>query len=552
MVVSATQWMCWEWTLSSGRAYDDPFNRVDVNLVVADRWRVPAFWAGDQTWRFRFAPPEEGRFPFRTECSDESNPDLHGREGIIDVAPYRGSNPILSRGPLRVSAERRYLEHADGTPFFWLGDTWTCAFRRTLRFPADVKVLLTDRVEKGFTVILLTAGLVNGMPWPDPRAENEAGLPWEPDFSTINPAFFDMADLRLQAIVDAGIVPCVQGLWGYYAEWLTEEQVRRHWRYVVARWSHHPVVWSLAGEAMLPFAAYTARSPGEVFPDLQPEEIEEELSRRRKGWSELGRYVRSIDPHGRLISIHPKSPGSSREDVDDPSVLDFVMLQTGHIDRDSVPATVQTVVRAIAAEPPMPVLNGEVAYEGMLEMNRQEIVRHMFWVCMLSGACGHTYGTEGVSLANTPEEPWGAVPHGVAWDDTPWEVAYRYPGSTQVGRAKALLERYPWWKFEPHPEWIEPHWSEDNYFRAYAGGIPGEVRFVYFPPGGLWRREGGFSLEQLESGMTYRAYWSDPATGAEHDRGRVAGDANGSATVGIPPVVQDWVLVLERTGDRGA
>jgi len=39
-----------EWSLKSGRAYADPFNDVELDVVVTgpdgERQRVPAFWAG--------------------------------------------------------------------------------------------------------------------------------------------------------------------------------------------------------------------------------------------------------------------------------------------------------------------------------------------------------------------------------------------------------------------------------------------------------------------------------------------------------------------------
>ena len=47
----------------------------------------------------------------------------------------------------------------------------------------------------------------------------------------------------------------------------------------------------------------------------------------------------------------------------------------------------------------MPVLVGEVDYEGHMMANRQDIQRYMFWSCLLNGAAGHTYGAGG-HLAN--------------------------------------------------------------------------------------------------------------------------------------------------------
>src|SRR5207249_6688611 len=90
------------------------------------------------------------------------------------------------------------------------------------------------------------------------------------------------------------------------------------------------------------------------------------------------------------ITVHPSR--SSRDSVDDASVVDFDMLQTGHGDRSSVPNTVNGVRRSLESSPKMPVLVGEVCYEGIQEASREEIQRFMFWSCLLNGAGGHTYG----------------------------------------------------------------------------------------------------------------------------------------------------------------
>jgi len=47
------------------------------------------------------------------------------------------------------------------------------------------------------------------------------------------------------------------------------------------------------------------------------------------------------------------------------------------------------------------------------------------------------------------------------------------PGSRQLGIGKQILERYPWWQFEPHQEWVQPLVEYPEYFVPYAAGIPG-------------------------------------------------------------------------------
>ena len=59
------------------------------------------------------------------------------------------------RGPLRVSDNGRYLQYADGRPFFWLGDTAWELFHRLDRDEADLYI--ADRAAKGYTVIQAVA-----------------------------------------------------------------------------------------------------------------------------------------------------------------------------------------------------------------------------------------------------------------------------------------------------------------------------------------------------------------------------------------------------------
>src|SRR3989449_7991650 len=109
---------------------------------------------------------------------------------------------------------------------------------------------------------------------------------------------------------------------------------------------------------------------------------------QKHGWTDVAEYVRGIDPYHHLVTIHPSR--SARETVEDPAVLDFDMLQTGHNDRESIPPTVNQVTEDRVKTPPMPVLVGEVCYEGGLDANREEVERFMFWASMLNGAAGPT------------------------------------------------------------------------------------------------------------------------------------------------------------------
>ena len=66
------------------------------------------------------------------------------------------------------------------------------------------------------------------------------------------PKYFDYADRRIKHLVDAGIVPAIVGAWGRgdcnSMQAFGVVGLKRHWRYLVARYGAYPVVWILAGE----------------------------------------------------------------------------------------------------------------------------------------------------------------------------------------------------------------------------------------------------------------------------------------------------------------
>ncbi len=448
--------------------HPDPFNSVALDVVFQTpggrTLRVPAFWAGGKTWKARYASGEVGAHRYRAECSDPADAGLHGVEGKVDVVAYEGENPLYKHGPIRVGDDRRHFTYADGTPFFWLGDTWWMGLCNRLRWPEEFATLTADRKAKGFNVVQLVAGLYPDMPPFDPRGANDAGFPWEKDYAAIRPEFFDDVDRRLGHLVEQGISPCLAGMWGYFLPWMGEEKAKKHWRYLIARYGAMPVTWCVAGEANLPY--YLAKG----FPYDDREQV--------RGWTVVVRYVRDTDPFRRPLTIHPTAINfyTSRHAVDDPALLDFDMLQTPHGRREAAPITLNAASGSYAAKPVMPVINGEASFERLMDELPTEWTRAMFWICMTSGTAGHTYGANGIWQCNRRDQPHGPSPHGGSYGKISWDEAMNLPGSTQVGAGKTFLEQFPWQRFAPHPEWVAREGGD-------ATWPEGLGRWVWFPEG---------------------------------------------------------------------
>ena len=502
---------------------------LDVVFAGPDgrEWAVPAFLTASGAWRARFAAPEPGTYSYRTAGA-------HDRAGTIEIEPYEGGSPLYRHGRLRVAANRRTLEHSDGTPFLWLGDTWWMGLTKRLDWPDGFKMLARDRVAKGFNLIQIVAG-----PLPDfdseiasfhPQQANEAGWPWEQGWTRINPAFYDLADLRIAHLVESGLVPCIVGMWGYYLITMGTENVERHWRNLVARYGAYPVVWCAAGEVNMPTYSHHG---GDIKSEMQM------LSER---WADVMRYLREVDCCHNPITVHPGAGISSRNSLPDESVLDLEMLQTGHSGYASLAPTVNHVNAAVAREPRMPVVNSEVCYENIMGGSQQEVQRFLFWTSLTSGTAGHTYGAQGIWAMSSRDEPFKGTTG--SWGDGFWQDVMHLPGSAQVALGRRFFERYPWHLFEPKRE---PEAEKVGRVSAFATGIAGAVRVYYLAAtcmdqsfaGMQWLRVG------IEPGAKYRALFFNPRTGAEIEVGPVTPDADGMWPVPGKPTMEDWVLAIQ-------
>jgi hypothetical protein len=503
-------------------------HELDVDVVLTGpggTFRIPAFWSGGTEWSVRFAAPHAGDYTWRSECSDPTVAGLHGTEGSLLVLPYSGSNPLLVLGALQMSEDRRTLRFTDGTPFFWYGDTWRMGFTRRLSWPDGFAELAADRVAKGFTLVQIVAGVYLDMAWGDPRGANEAGLPYDAELEVPNPAWWDLADLKVRELVCRSLMPCIVACCGYYATIFGVWKLKRHCRTIVARWGAYPVVWYLAGEAAMPYYRSTTK--------------EEDAAGQRVAWTEIGRYVREIDPMHRLVTSHPTQSG--REQVVDDAVLDIDMLQTGHDGRTAIGTSVRRIRESRAKAPAMPVVVGEVIYERIMHESVAEKLRLVFWASLLSGAAGFTYGANGIWQLNEPSNPYGPSPHGATWGNTPWREAAKLPGSRELGVCAQFLRRFDWHRMEAHPEGVESAAGADE----YAAEVPGEFRVIYIYRLILpWSTSPGTRIVALDTDRQWSALWFDLRTGAETAIGTVVPAPDGSWEIPLTPEMKDHVLAL--------
>ncbi len=496
--------------LRSETQYKNPFAEIEFDAIVTEpngkELRVPGFWAGGDRWCFRYASNQIGKHTWRTECTDGNNTKLHGAKGDIAIVKYEGDNPLYRHGPTRVTKNKRHFEHADGTPFFWLGDTWWKGLCKRLTWEG-FQELTADRKKKGFTIVQIVCGT-----YPDelgllkPSWENEGGMPYlKRDFSVVNPKYFEYADRRFEHLIDNGITPAIVGGWGRAVNLNSVglPGYKRHFRNLIARYGAYPVIWILGGETQ----------------------------KKQGPWYALAEYVVATDPYDRLLTNHSSH---LRHAFDDSAVFDFDMDATGHRSWQTANSAIAKARKTLATTPAKPYVSGESCYEQHMQENFADLQRHQFWGLMLSGAAGHTYGAAGIWHMGVPEEHgnWGGWKH-QPYDLTTWREGMHFQGSKQLGLSKALLEKYPWQRFEPHPDWVDKE--------CFAAGIPGELRFIYQPKRGIYKWD-GITVKNLKPG-TWSAFYFDPASSQQLDLGVVR--ASGTWKSPNVPSPRDWVLVMQ-------
>jgi hypothetical protein len=134
---------------------DATFTHTDGTVIT-----IPGFWMGGNTWAVRFSPTKAGEWSYKITCSDKSNKGL-SKTGTVTASRSSKTTGVSQHGFVTVEKGERYYKHADGTPFFWLGDTNWQAFSNVsttvCNYPgcqcgSQFEHIVNDRVAKGFTV----------------------------------------------------------------------------------------------------------------------------------------------------------------------------------------------------------------------------------------------------------------------------------------------------------------------------------------------------------------------------------------------------------------
>lgn len=367
---------------------------------------------------------------------------------------------------LKIGGDHRHIVTSEGKPFFLLGDTAWELFHRLTR--EETELYLKNRADKGFNTILAVA--LAEFEFDKPNAYGE--LPLENnDPAQPREAYFQHVDWVVDKAASLGLYTAMLPTWGdkWNKKWgkgpqiFTPENAATYCEWLARRYRDKPVIWILGGDRP-------------VENDTHRAIIRAMAAGLRKG-----------DGGTHLITYHPKGGANSSDYWPDEPWLDFHMFQSGHSHRAK--PNYDMNAKNLALPKMKPTLDGEPCYEDhpvrSLMQNGKATewfddldVRRAAWWSLLSGACGHVYGTHSIWQFHDLEKRTQQTDA-----RTPWQQALDLPGAAQMGAMKKFMEGLDWTQLRRDDSFIYSskggHAPENKTMAAVAED--GSFAVVYVP-----------------------------------------------------------------------
>ena len=433
----------------------------------------------------------------------------------------------LSHGPLKVSENKRFLVHQDGTPFFWLGDTAWELFHRLNR--EEAHIYLRNRAERRYTVIqAVVLAELDGLN--DPNSYGQKPL-MDNDPTKPNEEYFKHVDYIVNRANELGMHIGMLPTWG--DKWnqgrsgsgqaiFNPQNAEAYGEWLGKRYRDRAIIWVLGGDR-----------------SVDGEEHKTILRAMAKG-------LEKGDGGRHLMTFHPPGGNGSSTWFHGDDWLDFNMRQNGHV-VDFQPRYAQTKAD-YDRTPVKPVLDGEPIYEDHpISFNAKEhghsvaadVRRPLYWG-LFQGAFGHTYGNHCIW------QMWAPGRRQINAPLMPWHEAINQPGGAQMQHGRALMESRPFLTRIPDDSIIVPH----EHLTAIPGvgqkrlvgtrDAEGTYAMIYTPAGR------GFKARlDVIKGAKVRAWWFNPRDGKATLIGQFANRNAQEFTPPTPGENLDWVLVLD-------
>jgi Protein of unknown function (DUF4038)/Putative collagen-binding domain of a collagenase len=359
-------------------------------------------------------------------------------------------------GALKVSENHRYLQHENGTPFFWLSDTGWLLPERLNRDEAEF--YLNECSKNGYNVIQVQT--INDVP--AYNIYGQSSMPEGFDFKNINKkgvyGYWDHMDYIIKMAEKKGIYIGMVCIWGglVNAGQMDVKQAQAYGKFLGERYKNSPnIIWFIGGDIR-----------GDVKTEV---------------WETLANSIKAVDKN-HLMTYHPRGRTCSATWFNNASWLDFNMFQSGHrrygqrkgdgdytIAENTEEDNWRYTEKSLAMTPIKPVLDGEPVYEDIpqglhdfneVRWNANDVRRYAYW-SVFAGSFGHTYGHNSIMQFNKPGV-LGSYGAKRAWYD-----CMEDPGYVQMKYLKKLMLAFPFFDRVPDQNIIAGQ-NGERYDRAIA------------------------------------------------------------------------------------
>jgi len=531
--LTVEQWRTVEIELTSTSSYSDPFGDVEVYATFTgpDSTSIvrPAFWDGGSTWRVRFAPTKVGNWTMTTESSVPSDTGLQGVTKSIDAVAYAGDLDVYEHGFVRPSPDGRYFTYADGTPFFYLGDThWIMPHERfstsnVAGVASQFKFTVDRRVDQGFTVYQSEpiwqphGSASHSAPDEEPVADLQDGL------TASDLAGFANLDAKYEYIADSGLVHAA-ALVSWVQQPLSNPSVMTPsfmydvGRYWVARYGSYPVMWTIAQEI-----------DNDYYGEYDSTSI--------AAWKAVGNAIADSDAYHSVVMPHLED---ALETTASNSSWENESYHTGWAAQwQQVKGNDFTVPKSFwNYTPAKPTVLYEAPYEDFWTQQPEDALISGYQAFQL-GMYGYGYGVAGVWNDVYTSSDAGTE-YGLDEHPQTWYEGAMSPVAEKFKFMKDFYEENEWWTLAPRFD--DPSWSS----LASGGALASHNsdRYVALFSGAT--TDTG-QLKQLDTSYYYSAHWFNPLDGTSTAFTNPISSADGTWTIPLKPSADPWVLVVDKS-----
>jgi len=248
------------------------------------RFTVPGFWDGGDSFKLRFSPPDAGEWKFTTVSEIAA---LNGKSGNFTATNASGDN----HGPIEVF-KTFYLRYADGTPYHQYGTTCYAWVHQPRELEEQTLKTLAASPFNKIRFCVFPKSYTYNENEPDFFAFKK-GADGKFDFSQPDPEFWRHFEQRILDLQELGVEADII-LWHPYDRWGFSEMGREHddryLRYAIARLgAYRNVWWSLANE-------FDLMAPGAMAGHRGDKAMAD--------WDRFFQILQNEDAHQRLRGIH--------------------------------------------------------------------------------------------------------------------------------------------------------------------------------------------------------------------------------------------------------